>query len=127
MRTRALGNLLSQFWIKPLLEEDMIPAERRDDFVQSVFWNIEDVLKVNEELANALQKRQAEKHVVDQIGDIMLEYVTQFEPFVQYGAHQIIGKYVFETEKKTNPSFASFVEVELTSHKDKCVYIDSAL
>jgi hypothetical protein len=46
---------------------------------------------------------------VNQVGDIMLAHVANFEPFVRYGAHQIIGKYEFEKEKSANPWFADFV------------------
>lgn len=69
-----------------------------------------EIYKVNAGLAEALQQRQVANPVVDQVGDIMLAHVVRFEPFVKYGAHQVIGKYVFETEK-ANPSFARFVEV----------------
>lgn len=40
----------------------------------------------------------------------MLEHVCNFEPFVRYGAHQVIGKFHFELEKKRNPLFAQFVQ-----------------
>jgi hypothetical protein len=41
----------------------------------------------------------------------MLQHVGNFEPFVRYGANQVIGKFYFELEKKRNPRFAKFVEV----------------
>lgn len=68
-----------------------------------------EVLDVNSTLSHNLLERQSRNKVVDQIGDIMLAHVAKFEPFVRYGAHQIIGKYAFENEKSTNPSFADFV------------------
>lgn len=68
-----------------------------------------DVLKVNTELSVALLKRQSKSNVVNRIGDIMLSHVANFEPFVSYGSHQMVGKYIFETEKSKNPSFAAFV------------------
>jgi hypothetical protein len=49
--------------------------------------------------------------VVDRIGDILLDVVPHFAPFVSYGAHQLYGKYEFEKEKSSNPAFAAFVEV----------------
>lgn len=68
-----------------------------------------EVLEVNSILSQNLIKRQTENNVIHQIGDIMLAHVPNFEPFVRYGSHQIIGKYVLETEKSNNPSFAKFV------------------
>ena len=49
--------------------------------------------------------------MVDRIGDILLDVVPHFAPFVEYGAHQLYGKYEFEREKNSNPAFAQFVEV----------------
>ena len=86
------------------------PSERRE-FVHQVFWNIMEVYKVNSELAQALQKRQAMNSAVFQIGDVMLKYAEKFAPFVQYGAHQVIGKHVFENLKSSNAEFAKFVQV----------------
>lgn len=81
----------------------------RSVLVTSIFWNMMEVLQVNSTLSKNLLERQSKNKVVNQIGDIMLSHVAKFEPFVRYGSHQIIGKYAFETEKSTNPSFAAFV------------------
>jgi hypothetical protein len=48
--------------------------------------------------------------VVQSIGDIFLECVPRFEPFVVYGAHQLFGKYEFEKQKNSNPAFQKFVD-----------------
>ncbi|KAG2178208.1 hypothetical protein INT43_003461 [Umbelopsis isabellina] len=100
---------LEDFWIKPLLESDIIDAAYRETFVVDVFWNIAEILSVNGALLDDLEKRQAERPVVDRIGDILLSHVDNFEPFVQYGAHQVFGKFAFETEKSRNKMFTSFV------------------
>lgn len=62
-----------------------------------------------------LNKRQKQAHVVDHIGDIFLDMVPHFAPFVKYGAHQLYGKYEFEKEKGSNPAFAKFVDVRPAS------------
>ncbi|KAI9495281.1 CNH domain-containing protein [Zychaea mexicana] len=101
---------VQKHWITPLLEGDYIPVERRNHFVQEVFWNISEVCEMNSMLATALEERQKASPVVDQVGDIMLQHVASFGPFVQYGSHQMISRHVFETEKATNLLFAQFVE-----------------
>ncbi|KAH9851921.1 CNH-domain-containing protein [Lenzites betulinus] len=101
---------LRDCWIKPLREQDIIPEARREDFITQVFWNINDIIAVNTRLRDALNKRQKSYAVVEQIGDVLLEAVPHFDPFVSYGAHQLYGKYEFEKEKSTNPEFARFVE-----------------
>jgi hypothetical protein len=104
-----------QVWINRLKTEDVIPPERRTDFLAQVFWNVHDIITVNTRLRDALNRRQKSYAVVDRIGDILLENVPDFAPFVSYGAHQLYGKYEFEKEKSSNPAFAQFVEVGFSS------------
>ncbi|GAA5861290.1 hypothetical protein JCM1840_005318 [Sporobolomyces johnsonii] len=101
---------LRDFWIKPLRSQNIIPEARREDFVTQVFWNVLEIYAVNVRLAEMLNKRQKQAHVVDHIGDIFLDMVPHFAPFVKYGAHQLYGKYEFEKEKGNNPAFAKFVD-----------------
>ncbi|KAI8071775.1 CNH domain-containing protein [Gongronella butleri] len=102
---------VDKHWIQPLLTQDIIqPPERRRPFVRDVFWNIQELQGVNQRLLKALQQRQKRNRVVDSIGDILLEHAAHFAPFVKYGAHQIIAKSCFETEKSTNPAFTRFVQ-----------------
>jgi hypothetical protein len=100
-----------QQWIKPLRTEPIIDEPRREDFVQQVFWNVIEIHTVNLKLCEALKSRQKQHHIVDRIGDIFLEHVPNFGPFVKYGAHQLYGKYEFEKEKSSNPAFSKFVDV----------------
>ena len=106
---------LRDFWMKPLRSNtpsnySFIPEVRREKFVRTVFSNCMDVHAVNSRLADALTRRQQENPVVRNVGDIFLQYIPRFEPFVHYGAHQIFGKYEFEREKSMNPIFARFVD-----------------
>ena len=94
-----------------LKDSDIIPPTRRAEFLREVFWNIHEIITVNTRLRDALNKRQKSYAVVERIGDILLDAVPHFGPFVSYGAHQLYGKYEFEKEKTSNPSFAQFVEV----------------
>lgn len=102
---------LRDAWIKPLQNSDIIPQERRQEFITLVFWNINDIISVNTRLRDALNKRQKSFTIVEKLGDILLDAVPHFRPFVTYGAHQLYGKYEFEKEKSSNPAFAQFVEV----------------
>ncbi|KAJ7180957.1 CNH-domain-containing protein [Mycena filopes] len=101
---------LRDAWVAKLSAADIIPQERREQFLIQVFWNAHDIITVNTMLRDALNKRQRLYPVVEKIGDIFLDAVRYFEPFVSYGAHQLYGKYEFEKEKSANPAFAAFVE-----------------
>ncbi|KAI8636087.1 CNH domain-containing protein [Parasitella parasitica] len=98
-------------WIKPLLTNDCISPERRDEFVKALFWNLPEIRENNSLLLKDLLQRQLEHKVVYKIGDVFLKHISSlFEHFIKYGAHQIIGKYKLETEKSTNATFAEFVQ-----------------
>ncbi|KAF9928346.1 RHO1 GDP-GTP exchange protein 2 [Linnemannia zychae] len=101
---------LKDKWITPIQNMDLLPENRRESFIDKVFYNINDVYNVNSKLGDALLKRQQAYSVVPEIGDIFLEHVKNFAPFVLYGANQIEAKYEFEHEKSTNSSFSRFVE-----------------
>lgn len=100
-----------QLWIKPLRTGDIIqPDSRRDTFVTQVFWNVSAILANNAVLSDQLNKRQRSQPIVQTIGDILLERVPLFQPFVDYGGHQQYGKHEFEKEKLDNPEFVKFVD-----------------
>ncbi|KAG9052240.1 RHO1 GDP-GTP exchange protein 2, partial [Serendipita sp. 407] len=101
---------LRDVWVAGIRNSDIIPIDRRDEFISQVFWNIGAIIDVNTKLRDALTRRQKQFTVVGQIGDIFQEIVPLFDPFVDYGAHQMYGKYEFEKEKGSNPAFAAFVE-----------------
>ncbi|WPH03234.1 rho1 guanine nucleotide exchange factor 1 [Acrodontium crateriforme] len=103
---------LRDFWIKPLRTPDIspIPEHRREKFIRTVFSNCQEVHSVNARMASALTKRQQQNPVVRNIGDIFLEYVSQFNPFIKYGANQLFGKFEFEREKSSNVAFTRFVD-----------------
>ncbi|KAG7745629.1 hypothetical protein KL932_000659 [Ogataea haglerorum] len=101
---------LREFWIRPLSETKIIKENEREHFVNTVFYNINEIWEVNSRFAEALTKRQQEKSVVDEIGDLFLEFIPRFEPFVKYGAGQVKGKYEFDRQKRHNPFFVRFIE-----------------
>ncbi|KAF2114144.1 CNH domain-containing protein [Lophiotrema nucula] len=103
---------LRDFWMKPLrnLNTSPIPEHRREKFVRTVFSNCQEVYMVNSRLAESLTRRQQKEPVVRNVGDIFLEYVPHFAPFIKYGANQLFGKYEFEHEKRTNVAFSKFVD-----------------
>ncbi|KAI5299821.1 Structural maintenance of chromosomes protein 2, partial [Ascosphaera pollenicola] len=106
---------LRDFWMRPLKNgtpsnPSPIPEHRRERFVRVVFGNIMEILATNSRLSEALNARQKESHVVQAIGDIFLQWVPKFEPFIKYGSNQLYGKNEFEKEKRYNPHFAKFVD-----------------
>lgn len=103
---------LRDFWMKPLRSSTAspIPERHRERFVRTVFSNCMEVHAVNYRLADSLTRRQQENPVVRNVGDIFLEYVPRFDPFIKYGAAQLWAKFEFEKERTTNPQFQRFVD-----------------
>ena len=106
---------LRDFWLKPLRSSNPahpspIPERQREKFIRVVFSNFLDVLAVNSKLADALTRRQSEHPVVRNVGDIFLNYVPRFDPFITYGSGQLFGKYEFEQERASNAAFSRFVD-----------------
>ena len=102
---------LRDFWLKPLRSSNSPITERqREKFIRVVFSNFLDILAINSKLADAMTRRQGEHPVVRNVGDIFLNYVPKFDPFILYGSGQLFGKYEFEQERASNPAFSRFVD-----------------
>jgi hypothetical protein len=105
---------LRDFWILPLRSKGSpIPATRREKVVRTIFSNIVDqpsIHHVSSRLAKALTERQGKNPVVHNIGDIFMDIVPHFEPFILYGSKQLEGKFEFENERSINPIFSKFVD-----------------
>lgn len=98
-------------WIQPLQERDIIPESRRETFINKVFCNIMAIHQVNHRFLSALRVLQEENPIVAQIGDVVLDFVMQLEPFLLYGARQHEAKYMLDQERVNNKKFAVFAEV----------------
>lgn len=105
---------LRDFWIIPLRSKaSPIPLQRREKVVKNIFSNIVDhpsIHTVSSRFASSVTTRQQKEPIVYNIGDIFLEFVPQFEPFIWYGSKQLEGKFEFENERSVNPFFAKWVD-----------------
>lgn len=93
-------------------KSDIIPKSRRNDFIDQVFSNIDEIQNISCRLAIALRSRQDSHPIVSQISDIMEAFVDEFEPFVYYGSRQHRAKYIYEHERYNNARFSAFAEVK---------------
>ncbi|KAL3418885.1 CNH domain-containing protein [Phlyctema vagabunda] len=109
---------LRDFWIIPLRSTNPtamspIPDSRKERIVKTIFTNIVDqpsIHAVSSKFADALTERQRKHPVVQCVGDIFLQFVPQFEPFIIYGSNQLAAKFEFENERSLNPFFSKFVD-----------------
>ncbi|CAK7269581.1 RHO1 GDP-GTP exchange protein 2 [Sporothrix epigloea] len=105
---------LRDFWILPLRAPNSpIPAARRMRVVNTIFSNIIDppaIRTVSARFAKALTERQQSNPIVHNVGDIFMEFVPLFEPFIKYGSRQLEAKYEFENERSNNQAFSRLVD-----------------
>ncbi|TQS36289.1 hypothetical protein Golomagni_03267 [Golovinomyces magnicellulatus] len=109
---------LRDFWILPLRSNNPaspspIPESRKERTVRTIFSNIIDhpsIHSVSSRFAEALTERQRKQPVVQCVGDIFLQFIPQFEPFITYGSNQLAGKFEFENERSLNSLFSKFVD-----------------
>lgn len=105
---------LRDFWILPLRSKGSpLPPPRREKVVRSIFSNIIDhpsLHTVSSRFARSLTERQTKTPIVNNVGDIFLEFVPQFEPFILYGSKQLEAKFEFENERSINAGFSKFVD-----------------
>ncbi|KAI8824483.1 CNH domain-containing protein [Fimicolochytrium jonesii] len=102
--------LIENVFIQPLRKKLIIPAERLESFISSVFLNISELHEINSQLLQKLLERQKANHIVDKIGDIFLATVPSFQAYVRYGAQQVFAKHILDQERATNPEFAKFLQ-----------------
>ena len=103
--------LVQTAFVRPLLESDVIEPDRKQSFLSSVFLNIGELYNINSKLKRKLIARQNEDYIVHSVGDIFLNIVDEFYPYVDYGAGQILAKFLMDEEKNNNPEFAKFLKV----------------
>ncbi|CAO3681691.1 unnamed protein product [Rhizopus microsporus] len=103
-------NYVQTMWIKPLKERPIIPTARKEIFIQKVFRNIASIYEINTRLLHALKARQSENPIIYQVGDILLDFVIDFEPYIDYGSKQHEAKYTLENERFINANFEAFVQ-----------------
>lgn len=95
---------------------DIIEPVRRESFLSSVFLNMRELYNVNSKLFRKLIARQNENYVVYSIGDIFVNIVDEFYPYVEYGSQQIMAKFLLDEEKANNPEFVKFLKVPFLTH-----------
>lgn len=101
-------------WIQPLQQSNVIPdKQQRNEFIENVFLNIITLHNVNARLAEALQARQdKDSRLVHRIGDVMLQFVDEFETFIDYGERQYQAKFTLEQERYANTDFRAFTKTQ---------------
>lgn len=104
---------MTDFYIMPLRNptNNIIPERERDAFIRTVFGGVNELLRLAKSLSEALTARQqAQKPVVETIGDVLLLYVGSFEPFIKYSGNKVFASFEHERQQQVNVKYARFLE-----------------
>ncbi|CAI5756552.1 unnamed protein product [Candida verbasci] len=104
---------MSDFYIMPLKNpaNNIIPEYQRESFIYAVFGGVNELLKLARQLSEALIKRQQQqKPVVETIGDVFLDYIGQFEPFIKYSGNKVFASFEHERQQSVNMKYARFLD-----------------
>jgi len=100
-----------QYVIKYMIEPLRAGKVRGIDtkFVDKVFSNMETIYKVNRIFYENLRKVQKRKPILESIGDVVRDYVTQFSCYLQYGKNQPSAKQELQIQRDRNPLLDKFL------------------
>jgi len=86
-------------------------------FVDKVFSNMEAIYKINRIFYENLRQVQKRKPILESIGDVVRDYVSQFSCYLQYGKNQPSAKQELQIQRDRNPLLDKFL---LKCHKIPC-------
>jgi hypothetical protein len=102
---------LKSLYISSLLRSDIIPKFRREDFINVVFGNLDEIISLSSNFCDQLHIRKKENYVISSIGDIFESWSLQLNAYFVYGSNQILSKYFLDRENRSNLFFLKFCEV----------------
>lgn len=104
---------MTEFYIMPLRNpsSNIIPDREREAFIRTVFGGVNNLLRLSRSLSEALTARQqSQKPVIETIGDVFLQFVGNFDPFMEYSGNKVFASYEHERQQQVNFKYARFLE-----------------
>ncbi|KAF9918737.1 RHO1 GDP-GTP exchange protein 2, partial [Lobosporangium transversale] len=110
--------LMEEIFIAPLRAGDIVDPERREELIEDIFLNFQEILALNKKLLEELRQRQKEQPLVEGIGDVMLKHISGFEEaYLRYIPRIALSEYAYKREETQNPRFAQFLK-DCTRHPE---------
>jgi len=91
----------------------VIPRERISQFIQDVFYNVNELYKHHRRMLDKLHEIQRDQHPnIQSISEPIFDAALNWrEAYMEYIPHYPIAAYRIEDEMANNPGFKSFVDV----------------
>ncbi|KAF9584155.1 RHO1 GDP-GTP exchange protein 2 [Lunasporangiospora selenospora] len=102
--------LIEEIYIIPLRNGDIVDPGRVEEFIENVFLNYKEILRLHKPLLEALRDRQEEQPIVERIGDILMSHLVRFEEvYTRYSSRIILAEFFYRKEEAQNCRFAQFL------------------
>lgn len=104
---------MTDFYILPLRNpaNNIIPEREREAFIRTVFGGVNELLRLAKNLSEALTNRQQQqKPVVESVGDVFLQFVGSFDPFIKYSGNKVFASFEHERQQQVNVKYARFLD-----------------
>ncbi|PSK37798.1 hypothetical protein C7M61_003043 [Candidozyma pseudohaemuli] len=104
---------MTDFYILPLRNpaNNIIPEREREAFIRTVFGGVSELLRLAKSLSEALTNRQQQqKPVVESVGDVFLQFVGSFDPFIKYSGNKVFASFEHERQQQVNIKYARFLD-----------------
>jgi len=95
-----------KYMIEPLRHGKVIGVD--DRLINSIFGNIEEISKVNNDFYEQLRKLQKRKPVLESMGDVVKACVSNFTCYTKYGENQPSAKQILQVQKNKNVHLNTF-------------------
>ncbi|KAI8325424.1 Dbl homology domain-containing protein, partial [Martensiomyces pterosporus] len=111
--------LIDAVFVQPLLAAPAVmPQSRAEEFLKTLFFNYQDLIKSSQALCAKLAQRQAESQVVERVGDIFLEWAEHdLCEFIEYSVHVPLAQAELEAELLKSKAMADFLK-DAEAHPD---------
>lgn len=107
-------DFMTEYYVLPLKNpfNNIIPENQRENFINIVFGGLSDLLKLAKNFSETLNRRQLQqKPVIETFGDLFLDFVKDFDPFVQYSGNKVFATFEHERQQQVNPRYVKFLEI----------------
>ncbi|EJD48095.1 Dbl-like domain-containing protein [Auricularia subglabra TFB-10046 SS5] len=113
--------MIVSLFVRPLraMNPPIISRDRISQFIQDVFYNVNELYKHHRKMLDRLHEIQKDEHpLIRSISEPIFDAALNWrEAYMEYIPHYPIAAYKIDEEMATNPSFKTFVE-QSTRHPD---------
>ncbi|ORY04421.1 hypothetical protein K493DRAFT_333927, partial [Basidiobolus meristosporus CBS 931.73] len=119
--------LYDTLFIEPLRASRVFGSDKAENFIQDVFVNYRELQQIHEEIIAILKERQSLNAIIEMIGDIIVQFVERFEPYVHFSTGSVNSGRVLKNERAQSSALDGFLEDLKLDDKDRQYIRDGLL